>query len=191
MLTTIEPGTARGVAIAEVAWPARYDARRITPIDGYAVFGAVCRAGMVFHGQPDTQVLLVREELVIRAPVDRAWRLAGAGLNGIEVNGHSAWLGSPIVRPLVASPRLWSRLVTIKPYREPVGFAAAARRQLDRLGVTCGLRVGPRAIVRVADKAIVGFGAWLEDLSERDSLAVQSRGLGGRNRMGCGVFTPC
>lgn len=37
---------------------------------------------------------------------------------------------------------------------------------------------------------MVGFGVTLHDLNEEGALAVQYAGLGGKQRMGCGVFVP-
>lgn len=180
-------------AIAEIAWPIRSVRGRVAPDDGYAIFGSLCRRGLVFHGQPDTQVAWVGSELIIRAPVDRAWRLAGCELAGLEVGGATLRLNPPVVRPLVPARSLWSRCVTIKPYLDPDQFTGALRRQLDRIGVdrSAPARVGPRRVLRVRGVTLVGFRVALPELSIEDSLAVQSHGIGGKNRMGCGVFTPC
>ncbi|MFM8300877.1 MAG: type I-MYXAN CRISPR-associated protein Cas6/Cmx6 [Microcystis aeruginosa] len=37
---------------------------------------------------------------------------------------------------------------------------------------------------------MVGFALAIFDLSEEDSIKLQIHGLGGKRRMGCGVFVP-
>jgi CRISPR-associated endonuclease/helicase Cas3 len=63
-------------------------------------------------------------------------------------------------------------------------------RQLVALSVEGRLEVGRRRVVQVAGKKVVGFGVTLHDMSEEGSLRVQYAGLGGKQRMGCGVFVP-
>jgi CRISPR-associated endonuclease/helicase Cas3 len=36
----------------------------------------------------------------------------------------------------------------------------------------------------------VGFGLKVRDLCDDDSIKLQERGLGGKRRMGCGIFVP-
>jgi CRISPR-associated endonuclease/helicase Cas3 len=79
-------------------------------------------------------------------------------------------------------------MVTIKGFLEPEPFREAAARQLAALGVKARLEVGRRRVLNVSGDTVVGFGVTLHDLDEEASLRVQYAGLGGRQRMGCGVF---
>lgn len=176
-------------ATVEVAWPIR--SRRCPPNQGYALFGALCRVGIVFHGQADTIVLPPGRFLCIRCPEDRAWRLAGSGLDRLDVAGRSVALGPPVVRPMVPSASLEAWCVTIKHATCDGSMRAACLAQLGRMGVACRVRVGPRRVIRIAGATIVGYGVRLDGLSPGESLRVQARGLGGRTRMGCGGFVPC
>lgn len=186
----------RGPLLVEVAWPI-VGGRLPGHECGYALFGSLVHRGLIFHGQPDTIVLPPRNHVVIRCPEERAWRLAGAGVDSLAVAETFIRLGAPEVRPLVSSRRLHSPLVTIKDRTtdnpSDGSMRAAVRRQLDLIGVGQGCRVtiGRRRVVRVKRIAIVGYEATLSGLSPQESLAVQSRAIGGRNRMGCGGFVPC
>lgn len=185
------PPATQVIDLHEVEWPVR--SGRLPPRDGYPTFAALCRAGLVRHAEPWTQVLPLGDRLMIRAATARAWRIAGSGVEHLGVAGRQIRLGPPVVRGLVPASRLESWLVIIKGKTDDEGFRAAAHAQLDLMGVapSRGLMVGQRRVIRVAGATIVGFAARLSGLSPGDSLAVQSRGLGGRMRFGCGGFLPC
>jgi CRISPR-associated protein Cas6 len=107
---------------------------------------------------------------------------------------------------LKASGRLWSRTVIIKvaespKVAEPSSFLRAIDRQLSDMGVSAKVELElaatdshsdefARRILKVKDTVITGYGVTLDSLNEIDSLKVQELGLGGRRRMGCGLFVP-
>jgi CRISPR-associated protein Cas6 len=49
---------------------------------------------------------------------------------------------------------------------------------------------GRRRVVRIKDKTVVGYGVHVAGLNAAESLCLQEHGLGGRRKMGCGVFVP-
>lgn len=176
--------------IVEVCWPIREGG--CPPHKGYALFGALCRAGMVFHGQADTIVLPPFSELVIRCPEERAWRLAGSGLAGLDVAGRYRLVFAPAsVRPLHRSSRLKAWCVTIKGKMCDNSVRDGCQDQLQRMNVNCRVQVNGRRVLWIGRSAIVGYGVQLDGLLPEDSLRVQARGIGGRTRMGCGAFVPC
>lgn len=131
--------------------------------------------------------------MTIRAPdcvIGELVQLAGKEL---AIADAVLRIGIPQVFALRPSPSLRSRIVTIKGFLEKQPFLAAARRQLDSLGVSRNtqLRITRRRTLRVRDHEIVGFELILGSLSPDGSLAIQRSGIGGRRRMGCGVFTEC
>jgi CRISPR-associated protein Cas6 len=124
--------------------------------------------------------------------------LAGKQLN---LAGRSIRVGVPEVHAITPSTELRSRLVTIKvsvregdeslPPDEST-FLAAARRQLDALGISPEVEIsaGKRRTLRIKDKEVVGYELLASALSAADSLALQGHGMGGRRHMGCGIFVP-
>lgn len=175
--------------IVEVAWPIRFGG--CAPHHGYALFAALCRVGLLHHGQPDTILMPPNRKLVIRCPEAEAHRLAGAGLADLDVLGRRLVLGAPEVRPIRPAEVLEAWCVTIKGCLCDGSLRASAQAQLDRQGVAGRLQIGPRRVLFVAGKAVIGYGVHLDRLSEADSLTVQARGVGGKTRMGCGAFVPC
>jgi CRISPR-associated protein Cas6 len=52
------------------------------------------------------------------------------------------------------------------------------------------LTLGKRRTLRIRNKEVVGYEVVLGKLAAEESLLVQSAGLGGRRRFGCGIFVP-
>jgi CRISPR-associated endonuclease/helicase Cas3 len=59
---------------------------------------------------------------------------------------------------------------------------------LRALGIQRRLDVLAKRVVRVKEQQTIAFSVELRDLSPEESLLLQARGLGGKRRMGCGVF---
>lgn len=151
------------------------------------------------------QVFLVpNSSLRLRMPLDRLpemYSLAGATL---DVGPYAVKCGLPRVRRLAPSSCLWSRLVVVKianaekPDLDPECFLSALSKRLRELEITGkveieflpGTREHARRIVRVRDVTIPGYGVYVRDLSDEDSIRLQVEGLGGRRRFGCGLFLP-
>lgn len=114
-------------------------------------------------------------------------QLAGSSLN---IDGCRISLGVPSAHPLQPASRAWARLVVIKGYTEPEPFREAARSQLDAMEVDGELQVEGRNVVRVKGQSIVGFQLTITRLSNEDCLTLQREGIGGKRRMGCGLFEP-
>ena len=172
---------------------------------GYALFGALCRVLGDLHqakwlavhplfGQPQSDGLLGLNDgrgalrvRVVRAGIPRILPLAGKRL---DIDGHPVVVGVSRLHTLQPAPVVVARIVVIKGFMEETPFAGAIARQLEALGVNATVEVGRRRVVTIAGDRAVGFGTRLSGLSDEDSLRVQTAGLGGRQRMGCGVFLP-
>lgn len=178
----------------------------VVPRDhGYALFGAIARVLGDLHGaswlavhplpgvpRPDGLLALQprRGGLQLRvepAQIPRVLALAGKTL---DIDGHRVHVGVSRIYPLRPASSLTARMVVIKGFQEPEPFAEAVKRQLGTLGVTAEVEVGRRRVVTIAGDKVVGFGLTLRGLSDEASLVVQRAGIGGRQRMGCGVFGP-
>lgn len=173
------------------------------PVDhGYALYSAINRLVPALHDARHIGVHPIRgryvgegslhltpsSRLVIRLQDDRVrpfLKLAGKTL---DVDGHQLHVGVPETRALRLAATLYARLVTIKGFMEPEVFLEAARRQLHETDVTADLHVGERRTLRVKDKQIVGFEVTALGLDAENSVRLQEIGIGGRRRMGCGIF---
>lgn len=177
---------------------------------GYPLYAAISQFKPDLHetgwlgvemisGMPagDGFIILPRSAcLNLRIPADRFGEVINLAGKRLEIGSHSIRLGIPMARPLLPSPKLYARLVTIRGFMEVPEFLAAANRQLAELEIRAKLelpaenRSRSRRIITVKDKKIVGFSLVAHGLSDEDSIKLQSFGIGGRRAMGCGIFNP-
>jgi CRISPR-associated protein Cas6 len=178
---------------------------------GYGLYGAIAHQCPKVHEQNGVSILTItgipdrkgkiflteRSHLRIRLPYDCVpivYHLAGKQLS---IGSHSIRLGIPQIFMLRPGSRLRARIVTIKNHQEPESFLEAARLQLAALGVV-GEAIVPldvegkpaRKTIKIKTYSVVGFGLEVSGLSEEDSIKLQISGLGGKHRMGCGLFVP-
>ena len=138
--------------------------------------------------------------LGLRLPSDllpRSLKLAG---KSIDLDGCNLRIGVSETRALPPVATLHCRIVTTRNGHQPARFDAEIARQLATLGIRGKVLRSPenagrtdgrdpsRRIFRVKDKRIVGYSVLATELTAEESIRLQERGLGGRRRMGCGVF---
>ncbi|NET57975.1 MAG: type I-MYXAN CRISPR-associated protein Cas6/Cmx6 [Symploca sp. SIO2E6] len=153
-------------------------------------------------GIPDKQgkIRLTRySRLLLRLPLEaiaQVYLLAGQTL---DVGGYPIQLGNPELQTLQPVDFLSARLVTIKGYTETAPFLAAAQRQLQTLDINANIGIPaneqgkPKRLTLKINKpnrsyTIVGFSVVVSDLTPDDAVKLQIHGLGGKRRIGCGVF---
>lgn len=133
--------------------------------------------------------------LRMRFPVDNFGKLLPLAGKQLVISGYKIRLGIPVARPVLPSANLYARIVTIKNHIEPETFLIAANQKLLELNVKANLEFPPepmrnRRIVTIHGKKVVGFSLAAKGLSDEDSMKLQTFGLGGRRKMGCGIFNP-
>lgn len=178
---------------------------------GYGLYSAIAHLAPQVHEQDGVSILTIagipdrqgkiflteRSHLRIRMPYEcmpMVYHLAGKQLT---IGSHSIRLGIPQIFMLRPAEHLRARIVTIKNHQEPKSFLEAAKLQLGALGIV-GEAIVPldvegkpaRKTIKIKTYSVVGFGLEVSGLSEEDSIKLQISGLGGKHRMGCGVFVP-
>lgn len=110
----------------------------------------------------------------------------------IRIGQNIIQLGQIEGRSLLPQTDLRSEIVTIKTlfkcHVSPFEFGVALGKQLHELGVSTIPSIGNRQILKIKDDIVVGYGITFTGLKAQDSIVLQVCGLGGRRRMGCGVF---
>lgn len=177
---------------------------------GYLLYSAICHHVAAAH-EIDFQLgtiagiadghghIHLPEGISLHIRVEVQWMPQFLTLAGktLELNGHAIRLGIP--RPFLLKPAssLYSRLVAIKGFTEVEPFKEAVQRQLSKMGIPAQVIMPAdsqgkpsRKVLKVKDKTIVGFSVLIEGLSAEDSIKLQVLGLGGRRKMGAGVFFP-
>lgn len=179
----------------------------------HPLYGGICRIIPEFHEHNSVGIFGVNGKLAgayskrldidaesvlrIRLPLDLSrsiYKLAGKTL---QIHQDKIYLGIPELELIVPSQSLEARLVTIKGFQDASTFEIAVQNHLDRLDVIGKVRVLTRSdgqprcrTVKIHNKKVVGFAVRVDGLSDRDSLILQQQGIGGRRKMGCGLFTP-
>jgi CRISPR-associated protein Cas6 len=124
----------------------------------------------------------------LRLPVNlipKVLRLAGKRL---DVNGEALRVGVSTTSALIPAPVLYAHIVTTKNGEDEARFDAEVQRQLSALDIKGKPARGPRRIVTIKDKKVVGHSLLVSELTAEESIRLQEQGLGGRRKMGCGVF---
>lgn len=178
---------------------------------GYGLYAALTHWNEVIHnleglsiqtitGIPDKKgkiYLTEKSQLRMRLPYEQVPLVYGLAGKTLTIGKHTIRLGIPQIYLLRPTANLLSRLVVIKGYQEPENFLQATLRQLENLGIE-GTVIIPineegnaeRKTIKIKQFTVVGFKLGIFDLSDEDSLKLQIHGLGGKRRMGCGIFVP-
>jgi len=208
--------------IVDVSFPVRGS---VIPADhGYLLFSALCSIIAPIHTVEDIGVhpiagrlardrslsLTNRSHLTIRVDSRHIGNILPLAGKTLYLGDHKLRVDVPRVHPLLAAPRLYSRLVVIKGFMEPESFLNAARRQLGELKIDGRPRLVEqphvasaniekrsgshsaflRRTICIKGKEIVGFALRVEDLTAEESILLQEEGLGGRRHLGCGILIP-
>lgn len=138
----------------------------------------------------------------LRLPSDllpRSLKLAGKSL---ALDGCKLRVGVGQARALTPAATLHCRIATTRNGDDPARFDAEIARQAAALGIRgktfrtpagAARRDGrdpSRRIVRIRGKRVVGHAVMATGLTNEESILLQEHGIGGRRRMGCGVFVP-
>ena len=182
---------------------------REVPVDhGYALYSAISRIlesgeeNKWLHNADNVGLLPIRGHYAgqgklvldqhawfgLRLPVNlipKVLRLAGKRL---DVDGEALRVGVSTTSALIPAPVMYAHIVTTKNGEDENRFDAEIQRQLDALGIKGKPARGPRRIVTIKDKKVVGYSLLVSELTAEESIRLQENGLGGRRKMGCGVF---
>jgi CRISPR-associated protein Cas6 len=186
------------------------------PLDhGYPLFSALCRVVPALHGDRRIGVhptrgrqtarglltLTDRSRLKLRLPSEEIAPFIALAGQSLDLEGHHLRVGIPQVETLTPAANLASRLVTFRHALDPTVFEDRVRREFARLEIAATPQLVPsprpkwegqplRRVMRIKDRRVVGYALRVFGLTAEESIRLQEAGLGGRRRMGCGVFVP-
>ena len=169
---------------------------------GYSLYSAICRVAPEFHTMKNAGLALVRGKysengllalnklsaVRIRITADSIPVFLSLAGKVLTVDDQKLTLGNPTIIQFKPRPVLYSHLVTTKNGDDEERFNATIRSQLDSLGIQGKFLVGSRKTFKVSGKQIVGYRLLVTGLTAEESIALQENGLGGRRKMGCGIF---
>lgn len=169
---------------------------------GFALYGAISRILPSIHEAKEVGLKMVRgryvgnglldispqSELVLRIPAEYIRDLLPLAGKSLDVQGHRLNVGIPVTRALVPAAALFSPLVTTRNGQDQSRFETEMFSQMGLLGVNGRLSIGKRRTFGIHGKQVVGYSLLVSELSAEESIVLQEQGLGGRRKMGCGVF---
>jgi len=183
--------------------------KQIDADHGYALYGAISRVlespdNKWLHAAEDVGLLTVRGRYVgqgklalgrnarfgLRLPTERIPKVLPLAGKGIEINGDKLLVGTTTTSALIPAPVLYAHVVTTKNGKDEARFDEEIQRQLQALDIEAAPQRGPRRIISIKDKKVVGYSLLVTGLTADESIRLQERGLGGRRKMGCGIFLP-
>lgn len=145
------------------------------------------------HGAPSGRnanlIINRRVKLVLRLPVTHAAQARQLIGKHIDPGAGELAIGMLKEKKLTPYGTLYSHFVTWGTSDE-ANLLEQTRRQLDEMGIHCGLIPGMQRKMLTPDGEISGHTLMLHDLSLLQSLNVQEVGLGLHRAWGCGIFIP-
>lgn len=186
--------------------------RQLPADHGHALYSAITEQLPVLRGASWLGIELLsgvawREGIIVlptrgaslrlRIPANRFGYVLPLAERRLNIAGHPVQLGIPSARPLQPARSLYARIVAVGDFNEPESLLEAARRRLDSLGLKADLELPTdeqgqfsRHIIKIHNHYVIGFSLAAHNLSDDDSLRLQSAGLGEHRAMGCGIFNP-
>lgn len=178
------------------------------PLDhGYLLYAALSRAlessgDSWLHDREDVGVHSIRghyqgkgrltltsaSRLTVRLPAMLVHKFLVLAGQQLTLGGDSLRVGIPQPRALQATPTLYAHLVTTRNGNDENRFDTEVARQLDEMGIGSVARRGPRRSFTVKDRKVVAHSVLINGLTAEESIRLQDRGLGGRRKLGCGIF---
>ncbi len=150
----------------------------------------------------ESTLLLTRgSNVTLRLPAEHVPTALALANRNIRVAQEIFQLSQPTVRALEPAPSLFAWQVAIRLTKAPThadglldmdafraAFEAEARRQLTQMDVHARLTVVAKRNLTIKTQRIIAFSVQVDDLDASSSIRLQSHGLGGKRRMGCGIF---
>lgn len=145
------------------------------------------------HGAPtgrnENLVINRRVKLVVRVPVERLDEVKGLTGTHIESGAGELVIGEAKEKQLIPFANLYSPLVDFGTADE-IAFLEAARAELEKMAIQCGLIPGKQRKMLTPGGEIRGYSLMLHDVAPEQSLRLQEQGLGLHRAYGCGLFVP-
>ncbi|MDA8254112.1 MAG: type I-MYXAN CRISPR-associated protein Cas6/Cmx6 [Betaproteobacteria bacterium] len=142
------------------------------------------------HAGPGKLLLTTHSRLTLRLAAERIPAFLTLAGKTLQIGDERIHLGIPQSAILFPAANLYAHLVTTKNGQDEVRFDEEIARQLEALGIQGKPQRGPRRAFRIKEKRVVGHTLLVANLTAEESIRLQEAGLGGRRKLGCGVFVP-
>ncbi|HEY5602471.1 MAG TPA: type I-MYXAN CRISPR-associated protein Cas6/Cmx6 [Gammaproteobacteria bacterium] len=145
--------------------------------------------------RPDTSGQLLypsrRTKLTLRIPKQRiedARLLVGKTL---DIEGSALTVNNMHQKALSAITTLFARYIVIENAADEMAFLSAIMAALQQMGIKPKkMLCGKETMLAADDGPVLTRSLMIADLSVRESILLQQKGLGAYRWMGCGIFLP-
>lgn len=145
------------------------------------------------HGAPtgrnDNLIINRRVKLVLRVAIEHLDDVRALVGKRIDTGAGDLLIGAAKEKQLMPFAYLYAPLVDLGTDDE-IAFLEAARAELEKMAVQCGLIPGKKRKMHTPEGEVWGYSLMLHDVSPQHSLLVQEQGLGRHRAQGCGLFVP-
>jgi len=185
------------------------EGNRLASDHNYFLYSAIVKALPICHdmqglaintitGIPDKQGeirLGHLSKLLIRTPIDYVQQLSLLLGQKLRVGKYYIALKNASICQLKPANKLCSRIVIIKNCINERSVLNGVNKELESLNVNGVPVISDRKTLLLKKPTrtytIVGYSVILSELSDSDSITIQQHGIGGKRRIGCGVFVQC
>jgi CRISPR-associated protein Cas6 len=131
-------------------------------------------------------LLSQRTKLVLRLPATHAKKALELSGKQLNVDGCVLEVGAAKEKKLLPATTLHAYIVESS--LGEVEFLADMTEKLQEMKIPCKLICSKQLSVKSPKQMLTGYGLVLHDLKPAASIHIQSVGLGGARRYGCGMF---
>lgn len=128
-----------------------------------------------------------RARLQIRSFASNAGRIEALSGCVLDIGGYRLAVGACSQRPLTPFATLRAQMV-VNTVGDEHAFLDDIGMQLEVLAVKAGVMCGKPASLGKGSRRLEGYAVVLHELSPSHSIRLQTLGLGGGRRLGCGLF---
>lgn len=134
-----------------------------------------------------------QSRLGVRCSLQELHRFTALDNQIIRIGQNLLELGESCGEAISPAESLQCRVVTIKTgYTCRVNefqFGVALGKQMQILGIDSMPQIGDRKALKIKDNMVVGYSVRFDGLRPKESTILQTKGIGGRRKLGCGVFS--
>lgn len=188
---------------------------RALPVDhAYALSSAICSELDWFEDEPDAAVHTIhvaasgngwyrpdnagqllhpsrRTKLILRIPKQRVEDASSLIGKTIDVAGNPLTINNMNQKPLSEITTIFARYIVVEHARSEMEFLNEVMASLQRMGIKPKkMLCGKEASLKLEDGEITTRSLMIADLTFKDSILLQQKGLGSHRWMGCGIFLP-
>lgn len=142
------------------------------------------------YAGPNLLALTTGSRLRLRLPESLIPQALGLSGREILLNGSRLYVGPGQSIQLKPASTLYARIVSVRNGHDEARFEREIRHQLGTLSIAGRFVRGKRRVFAIKGKTIVGHSLLVTELTATESILLQEHGLGGRRKMGCGLFMP-